>query len=274
MDDFDDDVIARTATEDEEAAAEASAVRLTRPALTMLSQEQLKKHPEGIVPVDVLVLGVTEASHILLNHFGQDGAVIGSVAHPACKSAGIRTGCLSNKSLGSTLRELSHEGGVLAVGTCPPLGIPEVAVSTARGILSVVKPKSIVIVTELCAQSLSKSSQQEMQYDFYYLGNSNVLGSSDGIQELPSGCTVTGMAAAVLSVSEARGIPAVAVVSVVHQAFTDITRKGLSGLAFQMSSTARACGSQADGSHLHQLLHGAALEAPLQAPWDAPRVYL
>lgn len=66
------------------------------------------------------------------------------------------------------------------------------------------KSKSIVIVTELCAQSLSKSSQQEMQHDFYYLGNSNVFGSADGIQELPSGCTVTGMAAAVLSVSEVR----------------------------------------------------------------------
>lgn len=82
-----------------------------------LSQEQLKKHPEGIVPVDVLVLGVTEASHILLNHFGQDGAVIGSVAHPTCKSARIRTGCLSNKSLGSTLHELSHEGANISTFT-------------------------------------------------------------------------------------------------------------------------------------------------------------
>ena len=73
---------------------------------------------------------------------------------------------------------------------------------------------------------------------------------------------------------QARGIPAVAVVSVVHQAFTDITRKTLSGLAFQISSAARVCGSHADGSNLHKFLHGAALEAQLQAPWDAPRVYL
>ena len=75
-----------------------------------VSQEQLKQHPDGIVPVDVLLLGVTEASHILLNHYAQDGVVIGSVAHPACKAAGIRTGCLSNKSLGTTLHELKHEG--------------------------------------------------------------------------------------------------------------------------------------------------------------------
>lgn len=74
------------------------------------SRECLQQHPDGKVPVDLLVLGVTEASHILLNHTGRDGTVLGSVAHPACKLAGLRTGDSCNRTLGTTLRGVKHQG--------------------------------------------------------------------------------------------------------------------------------------------------------------------
>lgn len=69
---------------------------------------------------------------------------------------------------------------------------------------------------------------------------------------------------------QARRLPAVAVISVIQQAFTDLTRKHLSGLASQISLAARACASAADVSMLQE----AAGEAHLKAVWEAPRLYL
>lgn len=70
------------------------------------------------------MLGITEASHILLNHTSRDETcptVLGSVAHPACKSDGLRTGSLRNRALGTILCGLKKPG---ALTTCGALLIP------------------------------------------------------------------------------------------------------------------------------------------------------
>lgn len=91
------------------------------------------------------------------------------------------------------------------VGTCPLLAPPEVAVATTRALLSAIQPKAIVVVTEMHEQAVSKASLQAVQHDFYSLGTSETSGSG-GLQELPAGCTITDMAAAVLSAAEVRTV--------------------------------------------------------------------
>jgi hypothetical protein len=200
--------------------------------------------------------------------------------------------------------------GGMVVGTCPLLCPAEVAVSTVRGLLSMIQPEAIIVMTEMHSQAISKSSLQEVQHEFCCLGTS---GTSviPGLQELPAGCTITDMAAAVLSAAEvcinnhslhlltililepmrcylehrtvrnqrflakvsvvqARRIPAVAIINVIERAFTDVTRKHLSMLSSQVSLAAKACASNVEV----RILHEAACEAQLRAPWDASRVYL
>lgn len=191
----------------------------------------------------------------------------------------------------------------MAIGACPPRSPPEVAVAVTRGLLSMLQPKSIVVITELHEQAISKSSLQEAQHEFYGLSTSQASVSPAGLHPLPAGCCVTDMAAAVLSAAEvrdivesvlffvrallqrpdlsarvtgcghvvqARGIPAVAVVSIAHQAFAAVTRKHLLALASKIALAVEACAPELGVTILQQ----AACEAPLRSPWEAPRVYL
>lgn len=104
------------------------------------------------------------------------------------------------------LRTVKYDaaGGMVVVGTCSTRCPPEVAISTTRGLLSMLQPKSIVVISELHEQDVSKASLQEVQHDFYCLGTSETSAMSGGLHELSAGCTITGMAAAVLSAAEVR----------------------------------------------------------------------
>ena len=92
----------------------------------------------------------------------------------------------------------------MALGACPPHSPPEAAVATTRGMLSVLQPKGIVVMTDLHEQAISKSSVQEEQQEFYILGTSATSKFPAGLHMLPAGCTIPGMAAAVLSAAEVR----------------------------------------------------------------------
>lgn len=77
------------------------------------SREYLQQYPDGKIPVELLVLGVTDASQILLSHAGRDGAVLGSVAHPACRAVGLRIGSMASRALGTSLHGIKGQGGGL-----------------------------------------------------------------------------------------------------------------------------------------------------------------
>jgi hypothetical protein len=71
------------------------------PQVLQVSRKFLQRHPDGSVPADVLILGLTGDSHMLLGKCAQNATILGGIAHPACKLAGTW-------GRGST-----HQGGML-----------------------------------------------------------------------------------------------------------------------------------------------------------------
>ncbi|KAG1662115.1 hypothetical protein FOA52_012976 [Chlamydomonas sp. UWO 241] len=207
----------RTCEQEEEEAAQATASSNLSPPLLLWNAELRQRlYPGGAVVPECMLLATSRASCALLAHAFPEKQVIGSCVLPEVSMRGNTTGG-ALRDAGCMLYAAGAQSGALLLAICTYDVRPERAAALARGLLSEVQAKNVIVLGAISSEQLRGGEGDPSQEPLVFMLSSGAARSAHAKPPaplLPSGCVVPGLAAAALSHVHVRGGCAHALLSV------------------------------------------------------------